>query len=149
MRLTFPARLAGHPVFLLLGGGLGALSMPPYDWPVMLLPMMMQAVWLLDGIAATSYTWDVKIKKALWGGWLLGFGYFTAGMWWLAYAFLVEPDQFAWLIPLGIFGLPAVLALFVAAGLGLGLGLYYYLRNRGTSSNDPQKDSRRITIKRT
>jgi hypothetical protein len=40
------------------------------------------------------------------------------------------------------------IALLGVGVLGLGLGLYLYFRNKGTSSNDPQKDSRRITIKR-
>src|SRR6202012_2178535 len=45
-------------------------------------------------------------------GWWGGFGYFVAGLWWLGAAFLVEPDEFAWALPLGVFGLPAYLALF-------------------------------------
>ena len=103
-----------HPVVLLMGGALGALSMPPFDLPFMLIPMMVLAVWVLDQINALRQAWGQKIKRCFVAGWFLGFGYFTAGLWWLAYAFLVEPDQFALLIPLGIFGLPAVLALFTA-----------------------------------
>ena len=40
-------------------------------------------------------------------------------------------------------------ALFGFGLLAVGVGLFYYLRNKGTSSTDPQKDTRRITIKRT
>ena len=109
--------LASHPLALVAGGALAALAMPPFNLPVLLLPMMMQAVWVVDRIAASPLTLIVKARQVFFCGWLLGFGYFTAGLWWLAYAFLVEPDQFAWLIPLGIFGLPAVLAVFVAAAL--------------------------------
>jgi apolipoprotein N-acyltransferase len=109
--------LARHPLALLIGGALGALAMPPFDGPFLLIPMMVQAVWVLDCIRARVQGWRAQIRQAFVCGWLLGFGYFTAGLWWLAYAFLVEPDQFALLIPLGIFGLPAVLALFFAAGL--------------------------------
>jgi len=39
----------------------------------------------------------------------------------------------------------------VLVGVGLlavTIGLFTYFRNKGTRSNDPQKDSRRITIKR-
>ena len=104
----------GHPVVLLSGGALAALAMPPFDLPFMLLPMMMLAVWVLDQLHARQQSLLKKIRNGFVCGWLLGFGYFTAGLWWLAYAFLVEPDQFALLIPFGIFGLPAVLAVFTA-----------------------------------
>jgi hypothetical protein len=40
------------------------------------------------------------------------------------------------------------IALIGVGVLGVGYGLYLYFRNKGTSSNDPQKDQRRITIKR-
>ena len=108
---------ARHPLALLIGGALGALAMPPFDLPLMLVPMMVQAVWAVDAVVTHNVGVGWKIRQAFFSGWLLGFGYFTAGLWWLAYAFLVEPDQFALLIPLGVFGLPAVLALFVATGL--------------------------------
>ena len=109
--------LIRHPLALVTSGALAALALPPYDLPFMLMPMMMQAVWLLDHVAGSPQKTGLKIRQVFVSGWLLGFGYFTAGLWWLAYAFLVEPDQFALLIPLGIFGLPAVLAVFVAVGL--------------------------------
>lgn len=54
---------------------------------------------------------------------VIGFGYFIAGLWWLGFAFLVEPDQFAWALPLGVLGLPAVLALFLLAGMMVARGL--------------------------
>jgi apolipoprotein N-acyltransferase len=52
-------------------------------------------------------------------GWWFGFGFFLAGLWWLGAAFLVEADRFAWLMPLAVVGLPAVLALFHALGFML------------------------------
>ena len=52
-------------------------------------------------------------------GWFWGFGYFVAGLWWLGAAFLVEADQFAWAMPFGVLGLPAVLAFFPALGFAL------------------------------
>ena len=52
-------------------------------------------------------------------GWFWGFGYFVAGLWWLGAAFLVEADQFAWALPLGVLGLPALLAFFPAFGFAL------------------------------
>ena len=72
------------------------------------------AVWLIDGSGANS-VWS-SLRRAADAGWWLGFGYFVAGLWWLGAAFLAEADQFAWALPLGVFGLPAVLAVFTALG---------------------------------
>ena len=33
-------------------------------------------------------------------GWLFGFGYFVAGLWWLGHALLIDADEFAWALPL-------------------------------------------------
>jgi apolipoprotein N-acyltransferase len=52
-------------------------------------------------------------------GFAFGFGYFTLSLHWMAGAFLVEPDLFLWALPLGIFGLPAVLALFWGAAAAI------------------------------
>ena len=119
-----------HPVVLLAGGALAALALPPFDLPFMLLPMMMLAVWMLDQLHARPLSVLQKIRRGFVCGWVLGFGYFTAGLWWLAYAFLVEPDQFALLIPLGIFGLPAVLAVFTGLACMLSLLLWSHHATR-------------------
>ncbi len=93
----------------LAAGAVGALALAPLDlWPAMALSLV-PAVWLLDGCAA-------RRREAFFIGWLWGFGYFVAGLWWLGAAFLVEADQFAWALPLGVLGLPAALALFPALG---------------------------------
>ena len=43
----------------------------------------------------------------------------SPGLWWLGAAFLVEADQFAWALPFGVLGLPALLAFFPAFGFAL------------------------------
>ena len=43
-----------------------------------------------------------------------GLGYFVAGLFWIGSAFLVEADQFAWALPFGVLGLPAVCAIYPA-----------------------------------
>lgn len=102
----------------LAAGAVGALAMPPFGiFPALALSLT-PAVWLLDG------TWKSPsrvgaLKEAALIGWLWGFGYFVAGLWWLGAAFLVEADQFAWALPFGVFGLPAGLAFFPAAGFAL------------------------------
>jgi apolipoprotein N-acyltransferase len=60
-----------------------------------------------------------QLAPAFSAGWWFGFGFFLAGLWWIGAAFLVEADEFAWLMPLAIIGLPAGLALFFGLGAAL------------------------------
>jgi apolipoprotein N-acyltransferase len=91
--------------------------MPPFDaFPVLFftLPVL---VFLIDGATARDGAGLLRrLAPAAWVGWLFGFGYFVAGLWWLGAAFLVDADEFAWALPLGVVALPAGLALFWAAG---------------------------------
>ena len=48
-------------------------------------------------------------------GWAFGFGYFLFGMYWLAFAFLVQADQFAWMIPIAVPAFTGFLGLFFGA----------------------------------
>ena len=101
-------------------GASGALAMPPFGfWPALSLAFTI-AVWLIDGSVAAGRLGRIATAgRAALAGWLWGFGYFVAGLWWLGSAFLVEADLFAWLMPFGVLGLPALLAFFPAAGFGL------------------------------
>ncbi|MBM3563982.1 MAG: apolipoprotein N-acyltransferase [Alphaproteobacteria bacterium] len=102
-------------------GAAGAFALAPFDFiPAMFVPLTV-AVWLIDGAARSDAQRFAlaPIASAAWAGWWLGFGYFVAGLWWMGAAMLVEADQFAWALPLAVFGLPAVLALFPAAGFAV------------------------------
>lgn len=101
-------------------GAVGALAMPPVGaWPALAISFTV-AVWLLDGSVAAPRRFDFGgLRAAASAGWWFGFGYFLAGLWWLGAAFLVEADRFAILMPLGVVGLPAGLALFPALGFAL------------------------------
>jgi apolipoprotein N-acyltransferase len=100
-------------------GAAGALAMAPVDFfPAMIIPMTV-AVWLLDGSAEAGLRRTKSLFSAFWIGWWWGFGYFLAGLWWLGAAFLVEADKFAWALPLGVIGLPALLAFFPASGFAI------------------------------
>lgn len=99
-------------------GALGASAMPPYGLFPALVVSLTIAVWLVDGASVGRGGWRTLRMAAL-IGWAWGFGYMTAGLWWLGAAFLVEADQFAWAMPLGVLGLPAVLGLFYAAGFAV------------------------------
>lgn len=53
-------------------------------------------------------------RAAAWIGWGAAFGYFVTGLHWMGHAFLVDPERFAWLLPLGITALPTFFGLFWA-----------------------------------
>lgn len=57
-------------------------------------------------------------RGAFWMGWLAGFAYFGLGCWWVAEAFLVNPDQ-AWMAPFAASLLPAGIGLFWGAATAL------------------------------
>ena len=107
-------------------GAVGALAMPPIGFLPGLVITMTIAVWLLDGCGAKGgpgLFWP-RLRAAATAGWFLGFGYFIGGLYWLGAAFLVEPERFAWALPLGVLGLPAALAIFPAIGFALALLLW-------------------------
>ena len=104
-------------------GAVGALAMAPFDvFPALLVPMTV-GVWLVDGAAEAQGGGRVRrfavLRRAFVAGWWLGFGYFLAGLWWLGSAFLVEADKFAWALPLGVVGLPIILAVFTGSGFAV------------------------------
>src|ERR1700731_3124111 len=106
-------------------GATGAFAMAPFDFsPALMIPMT-AAIWLIDGCSEirqkSRFPWmSLGLPSAAWrafsagGGWV--FGYFVAGLWWLGAAFLVKADEYAWALPLGVAGLPAVLAVFPGLG---------------------------------
>ena len=102
-----------------VGGGAGALAMPPFGFLPALVLSLAPAIWLMDGTLKEGPSRWASLRSAALLGWFWGFGYFVAGLWWLGAAFLVEADQFAWAMPFGVLGLPALLAFFPAFGFAL------------------------------
>ncbi|PCJ60782.1 MAG: apolipoprotein N-acyltransferase [Rhodospirillaceae bacterium] len=93
----------------LLLGALGALAMPPwYGLPLLLLAFP-GLIWLVE--TASGH------RSAFFIGLAFGVGHFLIGVHWIAHAFLVDADRFAWLAPLAIPGLALYLALFPAAAV--------------------------------
>ncbi|MCY1664889.1 apolipoprotein N-acyltransferase [Rhizobium sp. SL86] len=131
----------------ILAGAFGALALPPFSFVAALFVSFTLLVWLMDGSATEPGAGFLARSRSTFGlGWLFGFGYFVAGLWWLGNALLVEADDFAWALPLAIFGLPAFLALHYGlatwiaglvwsdgfgrlAALALGFGLAEWLRS--------------------
>jgi apolipoprotein N-acyltransferase len=113
----------------LAAGATGALAMAPFHFFLALAIPATVAIWLIDGSASKIETPPVghlgrvaaailprPARRAFAIGWWWGFGYFLAGLWWLGAAFLVEAEAFAWAMPFGVIGLPALLAFFPALG---------------------------------
>ncbi len=111
-------------------GAAGALALAPVNLlPAMVVPMTV-AVWLIDGADETSltskgprYFWP-SLRAAAAAGWWWGFGYFVAGFWWLGAACLVEPEKFAWALPIAVLGVPVILAAFPALGFAVARALW-------------------------
>lgn len=94
----------------LLAAGLGvtaALALPPLHVLVLLVPAFAGLVWLIDSAA--------RPRAAFAAGWWFGFGYFTAGLYWIAFALLTFPERHGWMIPFAVFGLSALMAVFPGA----------------------------------
>lgn len=126
LRRPFFLRYRFGFVLPVLAGALGALAMQPFAfWPIMI-PAITLAVLMIDQVylERDRMPFAGLVKRAALIGWLWGFGYFTASLWWLGKAFLVEADEFAWAMPFGVVGLPAVLAFFCAAAFALALCLW-------------------------
>ncbi|GLK83353.1 apolipoprotein N-acyltransferase [Ancylobacter defluvii] len=104
----------------LAAGAVSALALQPFNiWPLLglTLPVL---VLLLDGVrdgvrARQAPAW-AALRPAFGLGWCFGMGYFVAGLWWIGAAFLVQADDFAWLMPFAVLGLPAYLALYTGLG---------------------------------
>lgn len=96
-------------VFLL--GALTTLAFAPFH----LFPL----VFIGFGGLALLLAGVTRLRAALALGWWFGWGHFIAGLYWIASAFLVEPEKFAWMVPFPVLGLPAVLAIFPALAVGI------------------------------
>ena len=89
-----------------LAGALITAGHPPIGLPWTIFLSLPILVWLMQ-VAPIG-------RAAAWVGWAAGFGYFVTSLHWVGNAFLVDPDRFLLLLPLGVLGLPAGLALFWA-----------------------------------
>lgn len=94
-------------------GAVGALALAPFNIFAAMFISFPLLVWTLDGVASgPEARLFARIGPAFAIGWLFGFGYFAAGLWWIGNALLADGGQFAWAIPFASLGLPVVLAVF-------------------------------------
>ncbi|MEM7620913.1 MAG: apolipoprotein N-acyltransferase [Pseudomonadota bacterium] len=110
----------------LICGAVSVLSLAPiYWWPVLFLTLPTLTYLLYDTLQnRTEFRKPILFSAFI--GWCFGFGYFMAGLYWMASALLVEADKFAWAIPLTAL-LPASLALFYAMATALPAVLFKYV----------------------
>ena len=98
-------------------GAISSLAQPPFFAFPLLWLTFPALVFLMDGAVAQAKSGRVKrLAPAFAAGWWFGFGYFLAGLWWIGAAFLVEAEEFGWLMPFAVVAVPAGLALFWGFG---------------------------------
>ncbi|MEZ5828425.1 MAG: apolipoprotein N-acyltransferase [Hyphomicrobiales bacterium] len=96
---------------------------PIHAWPVMFVTFGI-LVWMFDGCYAAHAEHTPRLKCAALTGFWFGFGFFLAGLYWVAEAFLVEPWRHGWLIPFVMTALPGGMALFFAAAGAVAMALW-------------------------
>jgi apolipoprotein N-acyltransferase len=92
--------------------------------PLYLLPLLAVGlsvfVLLIDGAARRP-----KPRRAAFAaGWFFGFGYFLVSLYWLGFSFLVQAEQFAWMAPFAVTGLPAFLGLFTGSAAAVAVSIW-------------------------
>jgi len=132
---TLPTAMAGLKtgklvLIAILAGAVSVLAMAPFHlWPVLFLtfPLM---IWALDAVAIRDdeptrlASYVKRLRRAALIGWGFGFGYFLAGIYWIGYAFYVDAQRYAILMPFAVVGLCAALALFYAAAGALAAAMW-------------------------
>jgi apolipoprotein N-acyltransferase len=92
--------------------GLGAaLAQAPFYALPLMAAGYCALIFLLDGARSSPR----PARSGFLIGWFFGFGYFLLGLYWFGYAFMVQAEQFAWMAPFAVLGMPAFLGLFTGA----------------------------------
>jgi len=91
-------------------GVLSALAFPPLEIFPLLLLGYAALVPLLDGADAGPH----RLRRAASAGWWFAFGQYLTGWHWIAYPFLVDPDNHLWQMPFAVTALPAGMAIYGA-----------------------------------
>src|SRR5271165_2488053 len=102
-------------------GALSVLAMAPFFiWPVMFLTFPV-LIWAIDAVCVPEpeeeepfAAFRRRVRRAALIGWAFGGGYFLASIYWIGYAFYVDAERYAALMPFSVAGLAAALGLFYA-----------------------------------
>lgn len=92
-------------------GVLLAGTMPPVDLSPLIFIAFPGLLWLDNGSAGAWASFRL--------GYVFAFGFFVAGLYWIAEALFVDIARFWWVLPFAVAGIPAVLSLLPAVALGL------------------------------
>ena len=87
-----------------LAGVAAAYAMAPHDYIFLLFLGLSVFYWI--------YIHTTRPIVAFLYGFSFGLGYHVAGLWWVGNALLVPGNQYDWVWPLAVIGLPAALAFF-------------------------------------
>ena len=109
MRRSFPGWRVAFAM-LALGAAMAA-GLAPLGWWWAALPALSAALRLMR--ATTP-------GQTAWAGWLLGVGYFGAGLNWIVEPFMVDAASYGWMAPFALVLMAGGLALFWALGFGIG-----------------------------
>lgn len=92
-------------------GWIAAFAMSPVSQPLC----------LFAGFSALYglYARTQNAGQAFITGFLFALGYFVTGLWWIGNALLVEGNEFAWVWPISVIGLPTLLGLFTGTYLAI------------------------------
>ncbi len=105
-------------------GVVAAAALPPVDLTPVLVVAFPGLLWLDEGSARLGASFRL--------GWVFGFGFFLAGLYWIAAALFVDIGRFWWLVPFAAAGLPAGFAIYI----GLALVCRSARRARAASAGD-------------
>ncbi|MDE2072507.1 MAG: apolipoprotein N-acyltransferase [Alphaproteobacteria bacterium] len=108
-------------LFAVVIGLLSALAFAPFGVFPFLLIGFAVLVLFIDGANERPH----PIRNAAFAGWAFGFGHFLAGLYWVAYAFMVDPSAHEWQIPFVLALFPGGLALFPALASAVSAALWH------------------------
>jgi apolipoprotein N-acyltransferase len=89
-----------------IAGMFAALSMPPLNFWPLLFAAVPVALFMLEGIKRRH-----RLQSFLLG-WSFGFGYFIVAFHWIGFAFLIDPENYLWMMPFAVGGLAGAMAIY-------------------------------------
>jgi apolipoprotein N-acyltransferase len=90
-------------------GIVAAAALPPVDLTPVLVVAFPGLLWLDEGSAGLGASFRL--------GWVFGFGFLLAGLYWIAAALFVDIGRYWWLVPFVAAGLPAGFAIYIGLAL--------------------------------
>ncbi|NQV57212.1 MAG: apolipoprotein N-acyltransferase [Rhodospirillales bacterium] len=100
-------------------GAIAVLALPPVHFVPALVPALVGLSWLIDGSKPSTKShrllkWRRGARFAAYSvGCWFGLGFFAFGLYWIAYSFLVDSANFAWMIPFALVSLSGVLSIYI------------------------------------